>query len=187
MTLGFVKLSRVSNATIEVTLAGMFRQKPEHVCGNAQVFSIRIKLINWKYWRNGRYLFLTDVARDTVTSIVIDWLTPSLKFLKTPLFGTKGKRELIMKCGRLTQLLSCKTSADLSRVPASAGLSLVATWFHWLTLVYSKISQKDWLLFFRVYPLKNGRAVCPHEHLVNSYSKCLCNFPFQSSGKWNCL
>ena len=59
----------------------------------------------------------------------------------TSLFGTNGKSELVRKCGPLTQMLSCKISADIPRVPASAGLSLVATWFHWSTLVYSKNSQ----------------------------------------------
>ena len=74
-------------------------------------------------------------------SIVTAWLTPSLMFLVTSLFGTNGKRESVKKCGHLTQLLSCKISADIPRVPASAGLSLVATGFHWSTPVYSKISQ----------------------------------------------
>ena len=57
MTLDFVKLSRVSNATIEFTVAGMFRQKPENVCGNAQVFLIRTKLIKRKYGKNTNFLF----------------------------------------------------------------------------------------------------------------------------------
>ena len=76
-----------------------------------------------------------------MSSIMTAWLTSSLMLLMTSLFGTKGNLELVKKCGPLTQLLSCKTSADIPRVPASAGLSLVATWFHWSTLVYSKISQ----------------------------------------------
>ena len=75
-----------------------------------------------------------------MSSIVTAWLTLSLMLLMTSLFATKGKLELDEKCGRLTQLLSCRISADIPRVPASAGLSLVATWFHWSTLVY-KISQ----------------------------------------------
>ena len=61
--------------------------------------------------------------------------------LITSLFGRNGKRELIRKCRPLTQLLSCKFSAYIPRVTTSAGISLVATWFHWSTLVYSKISQ----------------------------------------------
>ena len=61
--------------------------------------------------------------------------------LITSLFGTKGKLEIDKKCGPLTQLLHCKISADIPRLPASAGLSLVATWFYWPTLVKSKISQ----------------------------------------------
>ena len=86
-------------------------------------------------------VFLTDVARDTVSSKVTAWLTPSLMLLMTSLIGTKRKRELVKKCGHVTQLLSCKASADIPRVPASAVLSLVATWFHCSSLVYSKISQ----------------------------------------------
>ena len=76
-----------------------------------------------------------------MSSIVTAWLTPSFMFLMTSLFGINGKRELVKKCGPLTQLLSYKISADIPRVSASAGLALVATWFHWSTLVYSKISQ----------------------------------------------
>ena len=66
--------------------------------------------------------------------------TPSLMFLTTSVFGTKGNCLVLKKSGPLTQLLDCKTSADIPRVPASAGLSQVATWFHWSTLVFSRIS-----------------------------------------------
>ena len=45
------------------------------------------------------------------------------------------------------------------------------------------VCNKDWLLFITVNQLENGRAVCPHEYLVNSCDKCLRNFLFQSSGK----
>ena len=58
----------------------------------------------------------------------------------TSVFGTKGNCLILKKSGRLTQLLDCKTSADIPRVPVSAGLSQVATWFHWSTLVFSRIS-----------------------------------------------
>ena len=58
----------------------------------------------------------------------------------TSVFGTKGTCLVLKKSGPLTQLLDCKTSADMPRVPASAGLSQVATWFHWSTLVFSRIS-----------------------------------------------
>ena len=40
MTLGFVELRRVSNATIGVAVAGMFRRNTNNMCGNAQVLSI---------------------------------------------------------------------------------------------------------------------------------------------------
>ena len=108
MTFGFVKLSRVSNATIEVTVAGMFWQKPENVSGNAQVLLIRTKLIKRNIEGTGVICFLTDVVKDTRSSIVTAWLTPSLMVLMTFLFGTNGKRELVRKRGPLTQLLSCK-------------------------------------------------------------------------------
>ena len=55
-------------------------------------------------------------------------------------FGIKGNCLVFKKSGPLTQLLDCKTSADIPRVPASVGLSQVATWFHWSTLVFSRIS-----------------------------------------------
>ena len=76
-----------------------------------------------------------------MSSIVTAWLTPSMMLLMTAFFGTHGKLELGKKCGPLTQQISCKILAAIPRVPASAGLSLVATCFHWSTLVNSKISQ----------------------------------------------
>ena len=80
MTLGFVMLSRISNATIEVTIAGMFRSNG---------------LSNGSNDGTGVVCFLTDVARDTVSSIVTALLTPSLMLLMTFLFGTNRKRELV--------------------------------------------------------------------------------------------
>ena len=119
---------------------------------------------------------------------VIAWFTPSLILLMTALFGTKGKLETDKKCGPLNQLLSCQNSADIPGVSALAVLSLVAMWFHWSTLLNSKILQKrflnkGWLLFIRVNTLEIGRALCPHEYLVNSYSKCPNSFVLQPSGK----
>ena len=133
----------------------------------------------------GVVCFLTDLARDTLSSIVTAWLTPSLVLLMTSLFGANGKRELVKKCGPLNQLLSCKTTAHIPLVPA--GLSLVATWIHWSTLVYSKFWPTRFETKIGCFSLefihKNGRAVCPYEYLVNSYSKCLNNFVLQHSGK----
>ena len=34
------------------------------------------------------------------------------------------------------------------------------------------IYNKDCLLFIRVNPMENGRAVCSHDYLDNIYSKC---------------
>ena len=65
---------------------------------------------------------------------------PSLMLLTTSVFGTKRKGLVLKKSGSLIQLLDCKTSADTPRVPASAGLSQVVPWFHWSTLLFSKIS-----------------------------------------------
>ena len=61
-------------------------------------------------------------------------------FLITSVHGLKGNRLVLRKSGPLTQLLDCKISADLPRVPATAGSSLVTTWCHSSTLVCSKIS-----------------------------------------------
>ena len=84
---------------------------------------------------------VTDAARDenelSSCSLVT---TPSLMLSTTSVFGTKGNCLVLKKSGPLTQLLDCKTSADIPRVPASAGLSQAATWFHWSTLVFSRIS-----------------------------------------------
>ena len=57
LMLGFVKLSRVSNATIDVSVAGMFRQESENVCGKTQVLLMRTKLIKRNKQRNGICLF----------------------------------------------------------------------------------------------------------------------------------
>ena len=62
-------------------------------------------------------------------------------YLASSLLGSNGNFLVLNKSGPLTQLLDCKTSADIPRVPASAELSLEATWFHSSTLVCSKISQ----------------------------------------------
>ena len=84
---------------------------------------------------------VTDAARDEMElsshSLVT---TPSLMLSTTSAFGTKGNCSVLKKSGPLTQLLDCKTSADIPRVPASARLSQVATWFHWSMLVFSRIS-----------------------------------------------
>ena len=101
ITLGFVKLTRVSNATIEAAIAGMYRQKSENVCGNSQALLIRTRFIKWKQRNWTFFVFLTDVARDPVSSIVTALLTPSLILLLASLFGTNGKRELVKKCGPL--------------------------------------------------------------------------------------
>ena len=64
----------------------------------------------------------------------------------TSVFGTKGNCFVLKKSRPLTQLLDCKTLADIPRVPESAGLLQVATWFHWSTLVFSRISQTRFAL-----------------------------------------
>ena len=84
---------------------------------------------------------VTDAARDEMESSSCSLvLTPILTLLTTSVFGTKRNCLVLKKSGPLTQLLDCKTSADIPRVPASGGLSQVATWFHWSTLVFSRIS-----------------------------------------------
>ena len=123
-----------------------------------------------------------------MSSVVTACLTPSLMLLMTSLFGTNGKRELLKKCGPLTKHLSCKISAEILRVLASAGLSLDSTWFDWSTLVYpktsgKKICNKVRLLFIRVNPSENGRAVCHMSTwLTVTVSACVISL-FQSSGK----
>ena len=84
---------------------------------------------------------VTDAAKDEMESSTCSLVTtPSLMLSTTSVFGTKGNCLVLKKSGPLTQLLDCKTSADIPRLPASAGLSQVATWFHWSTLVFTKIS-----------------------------------------------
>ena len=73
----------------------------------------------------------------------VSFLSNYTKFdvIRTSVLGSNGNCLVLRKSGPLTQLLDCKTSADISRMPASAGLSLEATWFHSSTQVYSKISH----------------------------------------------
>ena len=61
--------------------------------------------------------------------------------LTASVLGSNGNSLVFKKSEPLTQLLDCKTSADIPRVPASAGLSLEAMWFHSSTLVCHKISH----------------------------------------------
>ena len=82
-----------------------------------------------------------DAARDEMESSSCSLVTtPSLMLSTTSVFGTKGNYLVLKKSGPLTQLLDCKTSGDIPREPASAGLSQVVTWFHWSMLVFSRIS-----------------------------------------------
>ena len=84
---------------------------------------------------------VTNAARDEMESSSCSLVsTQNLMLSTTSVFGTKGNCLVLKKSGPLTQLLDCKTSADIPRVPASAGLSQAATWFHWSTLVFSRIS-----------------------------------------------
>ena len=57
------------------------------------------------------------------------------------MLGSNGSYLVLKKSGLLTQLIDCKTSAVIPRVPASSGLTLEATWFHSSTLVCSKTSH----------------------------------------------
>ena len=63
MTLGFVKLSGVSNATIQITVAGMFRQKSEIVCGNTHVLLIRTTLVKCHGQRIGSYMIFNRCSQ----------------------------------------------------------------------------------------------------------------------------
>ena len=62
-------------------------------------------------------------------------------FFNTSVLGSNGNSFVLKKSGPVTQLLGCKSAADIPRVPASAGLSLEAMWFYWSTLVCSKNSH----------------------------------------------
>ena len=84
---------------------------------------------------------VTDVARDEMESSSCSLVTTqSLMLSATSVIGTKGYCLFLKTSGPPTQLLDCKFSAEIPRVPASAGLSQVATWFHWSTLVFPRIS-----------------------------------------------
>ena len=97
-----------------------------------------------------------------MSSIVTAWLTPRLIFLMTSLFGTKRKRELVKNCGSLTQLLSSfsehSTRSSVSWIILSCDVvPLVKAGI--LQNFANAVCNKDWLLFIRVNPLENGRAV----------------------------
>ena len=84
---------------------------------------------------------VTDAAKDEMESSSCSLVTtPRLMLSTTSVLGTKGNCIVLKNSGPLTQLLDCKTSADTPSVTASAGLSQVATWFHWSTLVIYRTS-----------------------------------------------
>ena len=126
----------------------------ENLRCHTQVLLIRTKL-NKKHGGRGVLRFLTDVARDTVSSIVNALLTPSLMKMKTGFFGT-GEHSTR---GRVSRIILSRDAVPF----ISAGI---------LQNFANKIRDKDWLLFIRVNQLKNDSAACPHEYLVNSYCKC---------------
>ena len=69
---------------------------------------------------------VTDATKDEMESSSCSLVsTPSLMLSTTTVFGTKGNSLVLKKSGPLTQILDCKISADMPRVPASAGLSQV--------------------------------------------------------------
>ena len=70
MTQNFVKLSKVSNATIDITVTGVFRlKKSENVCGNAQIHLIRTKFIKGETYqkRDQRLLGYPQMGRGSVS------------------------------------------------------------------------------------------------------------------------
>ena len=95
---------------------------------------------------------------------------PCLIFLTTSVLVSKGNCSVLRNSWPLNQLIECKTSSDMPRVPACVGLSLDATWFHSLTLVCYKISltrfaKTYWVLGCRIKSLQDSSAVNPHETL----------------------
>ena len=92
-----------------------------------------VPLLTWLRMRPRMYWFRQFPSYYTEFDISL--------LLITSMLGSNGNSLVLKKSEPLTQLLDCKTSADIQRVPASAGLSLVATWFHSSTLVCSKISH----------------------------------------------
>ena len=101
---------------------------------------------------------VTDAAKDEMESSSYCLVTTlSLMLSTTSVFATKGNCLVLKKSGPLTQLLNCKTSADIPLVPASVGLSQVATWFHWSTLVCSRISLTR-------FAMKMG---CPFDEFIH--------------------
>ena len=117
-----------------------------------------------------------------MSSTATAWLTLSLMLLMTSVFGTKGNRELVQKCGPLTQLLSCRASADIHFEPGSPGLSFVVARFHWSTLVYCEISQTRFATKIACFSLKliYWRTVALPVHmntwLKTTVSACVISF-----------
>ena len=143
MTLGFFMLNK-GTLCCRLLRYGNFDQMikdgAQHMRWHEVVFD--------KNWSKGIRLMLcslggllTYAARDEMESSSCSFvIAPSLMLSTTCVFGTKGNNLVLMKSGPLIQLLDCKTSADIPHVPASAGLSQVATWFHWSPMVFSRIS-----------------------------------------------
>ena len=82
-----------------------------------------------------------NAAKDEVESSSCFLVTSlSLLLSPTPVFGTKGNCLVLKKWGTPIQLFGCKTTLDTPRLPASARLLQVATWFHWTKLVHFRIA-----------------------------------------------
>ena len=72
-----------------------------------------------------------------MTSLIVPF---NFIFVITSTFDRKGQSLVLRKLGPWVQLLSFKASAAIPRVPVSAGLFSVSTWYHSSTVVTSSIS-----------------------------------------------
>ena len=104
---------------------------------------------------------VTDMAKVEMGSSHCSLVTTlSLMLSTTSVFAMKGNCLVLKMSGTLTQLLNCKISADIPRVPASAGLSQVAKWLHWSALLFFRISltrfamKMGYLLVEFIFPQK---------------------------------
>ena len=88
--------------------------------------------------------------------------------LTISVLGSNGNCSILRKSGLLILLFDCKSSADMSREPVSAGLSLETTWwFHALTPVCSKILQTRFAknIYWTVVELKHCKIVVLLVHI----------------------
>ena len=86
--------------------------------------------------------------------------------------GINGQSVVLRMLGPITQLLSLRASEEIPRVPVSAVLSPLRTWYHSSIVVVSRISptrlaNNTGNLSLEFSHCKNCSSICPHVDMNN--------------------